>query len=32
MQVERQRGRKYDPDLVDACLALFRDGRFTLPE
>ncbi|RMD71543.1 MAG: hypothetical protein D6819_01315, partial [Gammaproteobacteria bacterium] len=29
-EIRRHRGTRYDPQVVDACLALFRDGfRFT---
>lgn len=27
-EIETSRGTKFDPDVVDACLALFRDGAF----
>jgi len=30
-EIERGRGTAYDPVVVDACLKLFREGRFTLP-
>ena len=29
--IERGRGSAYDADVVDACLRLFRDGRYQLP-
>lgn len=29
-EIERGRGRAYDPAVVDACLKLFREGRFAL--
>ena len=28
-EIERGRGVLYDPEVVDACLPLFREGRFT---
>ncbi len=31
-EIERGRGSAYDPAVVDACLKLFRDGRFTYRE
>ena len=30
-EIEKNRGRLYDPDAVDACLRLFREKDFTLP-
>jgi len=27
-EIETHRGTRYEPDVVDACLRLFRDGRF----
>jgi response regulator RpfG family c-di-GMP phosphodiesterase len=30
-EVDRNRGRLYDPDVVDACLRLFTERGFTLP-
>jgi PAS domain S-box-containing protein len=30
-EIERYRGVKYDPVVVDACLKLFRDKGYTLP-
>ena len=27
-EIERGRGSAYDPAVVDACLRLFREGRF----
>jgi len=29
-EIERGRGIQYDPAVVDACLKLFREGRYTL--
>ncbi len=29
-EIERGRGTAFDPSVVDACLALFREGRFAL--
>lgn len=29
-EISRNRGKLYDPDVVDACLELFRSGRFEL--
>jgi PAS domain S-box-containing protein len=31
-EIERNRGRFYDPQVVDACLRLFREKGYTLPE
>ncbi|MEY3288653.1 MAG: hypothetical protein RLZZ419_895 [Pseudomonadota bacterium] len=31
-EIERGRGSAYDPMVVDICLKLFREGRFTFPE
>ena len=31
-EIERNRGRLYDSDVVDACLRLFRDNGYELPE
>ena len=31
-EIERGRGRAFDPDVVDACLRLFREKGFTLPQ
>lgn len=31
-ELERHRGRRYDADMVDACLSLFRDQGFKLPD
>jgi HD-GYP domain-containing protein (c-di-GMP phosphodiesterase class II) len=28
-EIEREKGLVYDPDVVDACLGLFRDGEFS---
>jgi len=28
-EIEAHRGTKFDPEVVDACLALFREGAFT---
>ncbi len=30
-EVEAGKGTRYDPVAVDACRALFRDGRFSFP-
>ena len=30
-EIERGRGTAYDADAVDACLRLFREGRYQLP-
>ncbi len=30
-ELEKNRGRLYDPDAVDACLSLFREDGFQLP-
>jgi HD-GYP domain-containing protein (c-di-GMP phosphodiesterase class II) len=27
--IEEERGRRLDPEIVDACLRLFREGRFS---
>jgi HD-GYP domain-containing protein (c-di-GMP phosphodiesterase class II) len=29
-EIERGRGSAYDADIADACLRLFRDGRYQL--
>jgi len=29
-EIERGRGLQYDPVVSDACLRLFREGRFSL--
>lgn len=31
-EIERGRGSAYDPAVVDACLKLFREGRFTFQD
>jgi len=31
-EIETNRGTKYDPDVVDACLKLFREGKFKFQE
>jgi HD-GYP domain-containing protein (c-di-GMP phosphodiesterase class II) len=31
VEIERGRGMLYDPNVVDACLRLFREGRYQLP-
>jgi len=31
-EIERGRGISYDPQAVDACLGLFREGAYSLPE
>ena len=31
-EIERGRGRAFDSDVVDACLRLFREKGFTLPQ
>ncbi len=31
-EIEAQRGTQYDPDVVDACLELFRSGRFAFDD
>ncbi len=31
-EISNNKGRLYDPDAVDACAALFRDGRFSFDE
>jgi HD-GYP domain-containing protein (c-di-GMP phosphodiesterase class II) len=31
-EIERNRGRFYDPQVVDACLRLFREKGYTLPK
>jgi HD-GYP domain-containing protein (c-di-GMP phosphodiesterase class II) len=28
-EIEKNRGRLYDPAVVDACLRLFRENRFS---
>ena len=30
-EIERGRGKEYDGDAADACLRLFREGRYQLP-
>jgi hypothetical protein len=30
-EIERGRGSTYDPAVADACLKLFREGRFAFP-
>ncbi len=31
-EIERGRGTAYDADVADACLRLFREGDYQLPE
>jgi HD-GYP domain-containing protein (c-di-GMP phosphodiesterase class II) len=31
-EIEQGRGRAYDPAVVDACIALFRDKQFTFSD
>ncbi len=31
-EISRYRGVYYDPDVVDHCIALFREGRFAFPD
>jgi HD-GYP domain-containing protein (c-di-GMP phosphodiesterase class II) len=31
-EIERGRGSEYDADAVDACLRLFRERHYQLPE
>ena len=31
-EIERQRGTLFDPQVVDACLHMFREGRFSIGE
>ena len=28
-EISKNRGRFYDPEVTDACLRLFKDGKFT---
>ena len=31
-EIRKNRGRFYDPEVVDACVRLFEEGRYPLPE